>query len=263
MGRISSVVTLCAAAALVSALSHAAPSTRQVGAATLENVPEIPVATRVAVQQYQNYRAALFQDWLADGSLLIATRFGVTVLLVLVPVVMVFGLSVYAISGTFIVMAAAMVVRRWGEYAFIRPGREMLFSKVDKESKYKAKNVCDVAVYRLDGAVFFGVAQRFLDELTAVADVRVVILRLSGVQHLDATGARALRDMAADLTHRQITVLLKGAGPRHLKILREVGVVGLVGEAHVFDDLPAAVGHAREHLATRDGAARCQVPAPD
>ena len=42
--------------------------------------------------------------------------------------------------------------RRWGEYAFIRPGREMLFSKVDRESKYKAKNVCDVAVYRIADA---------------------------------------------------------------------------------------------------------------
>ena len=51
-------------------------------------------------------------------------------------------------------MAAAMVLRRWGEYAFIRPGREMLFSKVDKESKYKAKNVCDVAVYRVADAGF-------------------------------------------------------------------------------------------------------------
>jgi AAA family ATP:ADP antiporter len=51
-------------------------------------------------------------------------------------------------------MAAAMVLRRWGEYAFIRPGREMLFSKVDRESKYKAKNVCDVAVYRLADAGF-------------------------------------------------------------------------------------------------------------
>jgi len=94
----------------------------------------------------------------------IATRFGVTVLLVLVPVVMVFGLSVYAISGTFIVMAAAMVVRRWGEYAFIRPGREMLFSKVDKESKYKAKNVCDVAVYRLADAGFAQI-KKVLDAL--------------------------------------------------------------------------------------------------
>jgi AAA family ATP:ADP antiporter len=84
----------------------------------------------------------------------IATRFGVTVLLVLVPIVMVFGLGVYAVSDTFIVLAVAMVIRRWGEYALIRPGREMLFSKVDKESKYKAKNLCDVAVYRVADAGF-------------------------------------------------------------------------------------------------------------
>jgi AAA family ATP:ADP antiporter len=60
----------------------------------------------------------------------IATRLGIIVLLVTVPIVMVFGLTVFAISGTFIVLAVAMVIRRWGEYAFIRPGREMLFSKV-------------------------------------------------------------------------------------------------------------------------------------
>jgi AAA family ATP:ADP antiporter len=84
----------------------------------------------------------------------IATRFGLTLLLLLVPVVMVFGLGVYAISGTFIVLAIAMVIRRWGEYALIRPGREMLFSKVDKESKYKAKNLLDVAVYRIADAGF-------------------------------------------------------------------------------------------------------------
>ena len=84
----------------------------------------------------------------------IATRLGIIVLLVTVPIVMVFGLTVFAISGTFIVLAVAMVVRRWGEYAFIRPGREMLFSKVDKESKYKAKNLIDVAVYRIADAGF-------------------------------------------------------------------------------------------------------------
>jgi ATP:ADP antiporter, AAA family len=84
----------------------------------------------------------------------IATRLGLTVLLVTVPIIMVFGLTVFAISGTFIVLAVAMVIRRWGEYAFIRPGREMLFSKVDKESKYKAKNLIDVAVYRIADAGF-------------------------------------------------------------------------------------------------------------
>jgi ATP:ADP antiporter, AAA family len=84
----------------------------------------------------------------------IATRLGVIALLVSIPVVMVFGLTVFAAFGTFSVLAAAMVLRRWGEYAFIRPGREMLFSKVDRESKYKAKNVCDVAVYRIADATF-------------------------------------------------------------------------------------------------------------
>ncbi|HET9447110.1 MAG TPA: MFS transporter [Steroidobacteraceae bacterium] len=94
----------------------------------------------------------------------IATRIGVIALLATVPFIMVFGLTVYAAFGTFSVMAAAMVIRRWGEYALIRPGREMLFSKVDKESKYKAKNVCDVAVYRIADAAF-AQAKKLLDAI--------------------------------------------------------------------------------------------------
>jgi AAA family ATP:ADP antiporter len=57
-----------------------------------------------------------------------------------------------------------MILRRWGEYAFIRPGREMLFSKLDKESKYKAKNLCDVAVYRVADAGFAQI-KKILDAL--------------------------------------------------------------------------------------------------
>jgi AAA family ATP:ADP antiporter len=41
-----------------------------------------------------------------------------------------------------------MITRRVGEYSFVRPGREMLFSRVDTETKYKAKNAIDVPVYR-------------------------------------------------------------------------------------------------------------------
>ena len=72
---------LFAALLLVSAAPVAAQSpveTRQIGTATLENVPPVPAEVSAAVQRYQNYRAALFQDWLSDGSMLIATRFGAT-----------------------------------------------------------------------------------------------------------------------------------------------------------------------------------------
>ncbi len=83
----------------------------------------------------------------------IAARFGVTALLTMVPIVMVAGFLTLAASGTFALFAIVMVVRRFGEYAFVRPGREMLWSPLDKETKYKAKNTIDVPVYRGADAV--------------------------------------------------------------------------------------------------------------
>ncbi len=107
-----------------------------------------------------------------------------------------------------------------------------------------------IVVYRLDGAMFFGAAQRFLTELTAVSDVKVVILRLSQIQILDATGAQALGEIAAELESRGITVLLKGIQPRHRRVLEAVGTLDhLAHEQHLFDTLDDAVTHARLHLA--------------
>ena len=75
-------------------------------------------------------------------------RLGVTVLLAAVPITMMFGLGLLALAATFPVLAFVMIVRRVGEYALVRPGREMLFTNVDAETKYKAKNAIDTAVYR-------------------------------------------------------------------------------------------------------------------
>lgn len=83
----------------------------------------------------------------------IAARFGVGALLTAVPVAMVLGFLVLAASGTFAALALVMIARRVGEYSFVRPGREMLFSVVDTETKYKAKNTIDVPVYRGGDAI--------------------------------------------------------------------------------------------------------------
>jgi SulP family sulfate permease len=110
-----------------------------------------------------------------------------------------------------------------------------------------------IVTYRLDGALFFGAAQRFLTELTAVTDVRVVILRLPQVQVLDATGAQALGEIVRQLEQRGITVLLKGPRPEHRRVLGAVGVLDrLAHENHVFSDLDAAVAHASRHVARAD-----------
>lgn len=74
----SSLLAVAALIAVPAAAQQAPVQTRQVGTARLENVPEIPQDIRDAVQRYQNYREARFQDWLPDGSMLITTRFGST-----------------------------------------------------------------------------------------------------------------------------------------------------------------------------------------
>ena len=78
----------------------------------------------------------------------IAKRFGVIALLTFVPVLMIFGFLGLAATGTFTMLAIVFVLRRFCEYAFIRPGREMLWSPLDNETRYKAKNLIDVPVYR-------------------------------------------------------------------------------------------------------------------
>lgn len=78
----------------------------------------------------------------------IAQRLGIGILLVAVPLLVACGFLWLAIAPGFAVFAIVMVFRRAGEYAFVRPGREMLFTSVSPEAKYKAKNFIDTVVYR-------------------------------------------------------------------------------------------------------------------
>ena len=106
-----------------------------------------------------------------------------------------------------------------------------------------------IVVYRLDGALFFGAAQRFLATLTETGEVRVVILRLPHLHMIDATGAQTLGQVVENLEERGITVLLKGPRPEHVPVLRAVGVLDrLAHDRHLFGDLDAAVAHARVHV---------------
>ncbi|WP_027910066.1 NTP/NDP exchange transporter [Pseudomonas sp. URMO17WK12:I4] len=94
----------------------------------------------------------------------IAQKLGVRVLLAIVPLLVCVGFIGLALAPTFAMLAALMIVRRIGEYAFVRPGREMLFAPLDAESKYKAKNFIDTVVYRA-GDALSGWVKSFLDLL--------------------------------------------------------------------------------------------------
>ncbi|MGZ8746174.1 MAG: SulP family inorganic anion transporter [Mycobacterium sp.] len=109
-----------------------------------------------------------------------------------------------------------------------------------------------IALLRLDGAMFFGVAERIS---SAIVDAdhphtSVVIIRMSQLGMLDATGAHTLAQISTELEARGITVIIKGVRGEHLDLLTNVGVFEtLRHENHLLDSLDEAIWHARTHVA--------------
>jgi AAA family ATP:ADP antiporter len=78
---------------------------------------------------------------------------GVALTLAVLPLVSVFGFSALALAPTIAVLVVYQVVRRAGNFAFARPAREVLYTVLPREDKYKAKSFIDTVVYRLGDQV--------------------------------------------------------------------------------------------------------------
>jgi AAA family ATP:ADP antiporter len=75
-------------------------------------------------------------------------RFGVTAGLMVNPVIMVLAFLAIAFSPVLLVLGSMQVIRRFSEYGIAKPSRDMLYTVVDQQAKYKAKNVIETVVYR-------------------------------------------------------------------------------------------------------------------
>lgn len=116
----------------------------------------------------------------------------------------------------------------------------------DHGSEERALLDDSIVAFRLDGALFFGASHRFLLELTDVADVSVVILRMSRLTTIDATGALVLDDVITKLEKRGIVVVLSGIKPSHHRVLAALTSAKSLSEAgRVFATTPEAIAYAR------------------
>ena len=78
---------------------------------------------------------------------------GVAITLAALPLVSMIGFGTLAFVPTIAVLVAYQVIRRAGNFAFARPTREVLFTVVPREDKYKAKSFIDTVIYRLGDQV--------------------------------------------------------------------------------------------------------------
>ncbi|QYH36658.1 SulP family inorganic anion transporter [Salinibacterium sp. M195] len=106
-----------------------------------------------------------------------------------------------------------------------------------------------IALFRIDGSLFFGAAERLIDRINEHEGLEVVIVRLSQLHLIDATGAHTLTELITALEKRGVTVIIKGIRPEHLDVLKRLGVISSLRHPnHLFAELEPAIEHARSHI---------------
>lgn len=177
-------------------------------------------------------------------SVMKSTRGDAVVLVSTALATIVFDLVVAVIVG--MVIAGLYALRQVAKSAQVE---EIPLDSGDFSDEERHLLDSNVVAYRLDGPLFFGAAHTFLLEVAETSDVRVVILRLSRIRTLDATGAAVLGDTIKTLEGRGVTVLLSGVRDSHDSVFRALGVYDKLSDPrHIFEKTPAAIAHAREHL---------------
>ncbi|MET9882120.1 SulP family inorganic anion transporter [Streptomyces sp. NPDC006430] len=176
-----------------------------------------------------------------------ATRSDALVLVLTAAATLVLDLVYAVIIG--LVVAGALALRAVAAQASLnqvdfRP--DLPGEHSDEEHALLAEHI---VAYRLDGPLFFAGAHRFLLELSEVCDVRVVILRMSRVTTMDATGALVLKDAIEKLNRRGIAVMTSGIRPSQRQALDSVGALELLqNEGREYATTPEAIAGARKYL---------------
>ncbi|MFI5571604.1 SulP family inorganic anion transporter [Streptomyces sp. NPDC051740] len=236
-GATSRLASLTHAAVLAVIVFAAAPLVSRIPLAALAGVL---LATAVRMVEAGSLRA-MARATRSDALILVLTAVA-TLVLDLVQAVII-GL---AVAG---VLALGAVARQ----ARLAP---LPLDRGDHTEEEHALLAEHIVAYRIDGPLFFAAAHRFLLELTELADVRVVVLRMSHVSVVDATGALVLKDAVTKLRRRGIVVMASGVRPEHRRALASVGVLELLRhEGREYATTPEAIRAARDHL-ERDGVLR-------
>ncbi len=105
----------------------------------------------------------------------IAKRFGLSITLTSIPILVAVGLLLLAFAPIVGVIVAVQIIRRAGNYAVTRPAREMLFTAVNRETRFKVKPLIDIVIYRggdmLNAWVFTALTQGLGLSLSVVAGI--------------------------------------------------------------------------------------------
>ncbi len=192
---------------------------------------QIPLAALAGILMVTSVRMI---EWEAIGLLMRATYSDFSVMILTWLVTIFFDLVLAVEVG--LIAAGALFIKRMSELSLAKvPETEAFPPNIPLELTKQ------IAVYRVDGPVFFGAAERFVTFLRDEPEVKYLILRLRYVPNMDTTGLVAMEDIYHDLKRHDCRLLLSGLQPEVQKILERSGLLDKIGRENCFETTDAAI----------------------
>ena len=205
----------------------------------------IPMTTLAAILIMVAYNMA---DWKEFIDLCKhAPKSDVCVLLVTFLLTVIFDLVVAIEVG--IVLAALLFIKRMSDVSSVRSWTYI--NGYDDSTENDPMHIClkevpeHTLVYEIDGPMFFGVADNFLN-ISITDDIKVVILRMRSVPAMDITALHALEKVYATCQENDVTLVLSHVLEQPKHMMEKAGFIDKVGEQNFRENIDAALEWAAE-----------------
>lgn len=190
-------------------------------------------------------------EWRNFVSMLKGNRLDVLVLLVTFFLTVFFDLVIAIEVG--IVLSSFIVMKRMSDSISVQDATD-LFHVEDGDSERLFEEELPtipegVALYEVNGALFFGATQKFQDTLNDLNESpKVLILRMRNVPFIDATGVFRLKEIIKQFNNQQITIILSGVNEKVRKDLKKAGLFSVLDKENLLDNIDNSIVRAKEIL---------------
>lgn len=205
----------------------------------------IPMACLAGVLVVVSYNMS---EWRTFRALLKNPKSDITVLLITFFLTVIFDLTVAIEVG--LVIACLLFMRRVAETTEIsvitdeiNPNEELDIA-VNEESLMVPKGV---EVYEINGPYFFGIANKFEEQMVQLGDrPKVRIIRMRKVPFIDSTGIHNLTNLCKMSKKERITIVLSGVNEKVHHVLEKSGFYELLGEENICENINVAIDRANQ-----------------
>lgn len=180
-------------------------------------------------------------------------------ILIIVLLITVFGNLLHAV-GLGIVLASVLFMKNSSDIAESGTSVKALAGFDgekpwdDEDSVYKEYKD-KIYIKHLYGAMFFGFTSRFQELIRQLSDdIKVLIIRMDKVPHIDQSGIYAMEEAITDLQNKGVVVVLTGVQPQPLDMLKKIDIVpALIPDMHVFTTLSDCEVWLKHNLKNENG----------